>query len=58
MAHLTNQLSARDTTLAQKSAAVDALACETKALEGTISELKKLLNDAKKDKENIIEKTR
>ncbi|KAM7538165.1 hypothetical protein Aperf_G00000065641 [Anoplocephala perfoliata] len=58
VAHLTNQLSARDATLAQKSAAAEELAGERKALEAKISDLKKLLEDAKTDKENIIEMTR
>lgn len=58
MAHLSNQLSARDTVVAEKSAAVNKMSEEIKTLEVTISDLHKQVEEAKKDKENMIEMTR
>ncbi|VUZ45222.1 unnamed protein product [Hymenolepis diminuta] len=58
VAHLSNQLSARDTVVAEKSAAVNKMSEEIKSLEVTISDLHKQMEEAKKDKENMIEMTR
>nr|CUU98792.1 hypothetical transcript [Hymenolepis microstoma] len=58
VARLSNQLSARDTVVAEKSAAVNKMSEEIQALEVTISDLQIKVEEAKKDKENIIAMTR
>lgn len=52
MASLTDQLSARDASLAEKSTAVNELSADRRVLEATVSGLKKELADVKAENAN------
>ncbi|VDN97243.1 unnamed protein product [Rodentolepis nana] len=58
VARLSNQLSARDTLVAEKSAEVKKMSEEIQTLGATISDLHIQAEEAKKDKENMLVMTR